>query len=94
MNKLVLSVLCLLAAAGCGGPAFDNVEACKTFVQKVKCGTVDISTQVNCDAYANTSCDIAPYFDCLSSKYVCTNGSYDSSKLATASQCADKAVCR
>jgi hypothetical protein len=93
MNKLVLSFLCLVAAAGCGGPSFDNVESCKTFVQKVKCGSVDISAQVNCDTYANTNCDISDYFDCLSTKYVCVNGAYDNSKLATLSECATKATC-
>jgi hypothetical protein len=93
MNKLVLSFLCLFAAAGCGGSDHDNVAACKDFIQKVKCGTVDISNQVNCDSYANTTCDISPYFDCLSTKYVCVNGSYDTSKLATLSECARKAQC-
>jgi hypothetical protein len=96
MNKLVLSFLCLVAVAGCGGggSTVDNVDACKKFVAKVKCGTVDISSQVNCDAYANTSCDISAYFDCLSGAYVCVNGSYDTTKLATASDCASKAVCQ
>jgi len=93
MKKLVLSFLCLAAVAGCGGNSFDNVGACKSFVQKVKCGSVDISGTVNCDAYANTNCDISEYFDCLSTKYVCVNGMYDTSKMLTLSECASKATC-
>jgi hypothetical protein len=96
MNKLVLAFLSLVTVAGCGGggSSFDNVEACKTFETKVKCGSVDISQSVDCDVYANTTCDIAPYFDCLATKYVCVDGQYDTSKLATASDCASKAVCK
>ncbi len=97
MNKLVLSFLSLLVVAGCGGggsSSTDNVAACKAFLTKVKCGTVDISSQVDCDAYANTACDISDYFDCLSTKYVCVDGSYDETKLATLSDCASKATCQ
>ena len=98
MNKLVLSFLSLLtvtAMGGCGGGSdkTDNVAACKAFVAKVKCGDVDISTQVDCDLYANTTCDISDYFDCLETKYVCVNGAYDESKLATISDCTAKASC-
>jgi hypothetical protein len=84
-----------LLAVGCGdsGSSIDNVGACKSFVQKVKCGTVDISQQVNCDAYANTTCDISGYFTCLEDHYVCVNGMYDNTKLATAGDCASKATC-
>jgi hypothetical protein len=91
MRKLFFA--CLLAA-GCGsGSSFDNVAACNSFVQKVKCGSVDISQQVNCQAYANTTCDISGYFTCLQDHYVCVNGMYDTSKLATANDCASKATC-
>jgi hypothetical protein len=98
MNKLVLSFLSfsLLAVVGCGGGggAADNVAACKSFVEKVKCGTVDISSQVNCDAYSATTCDISDYFDCLATKYVCVDGSYDQTKLATLGDCTSKATCK
>jgi hypothetical protein len=98
MNKLVLSFLGLatvMAAVGCGGSGgkTDNVAACNAFVAKVKCGDVDISSQVDCDLYANTACDISDYFDCLETKYVCVNGAYDESKLATISDCTSKATC-
>jgi hypothetical protein len=100
MKKLIValacSVSCMLVAAGCGGSDSskpDNVAACQSFVEKVKCGSVDISQQVNCQAYANTTCDISDYFTCLEDHYVCDNGQYDSSKLATAGDCASKATC-
>jgi hypothetical protein len=98
MNKLVLSFLGLatvMATVGCGGSSgkVDNVAACNAFVEKVKCGSVDISSQVDCSLYANTACDISDYFDCLETKYVCVNGTYDETKLATISDCTSKATC-
>ena len=92
MKKRLLPFFAALGLAACGGP--DNVATCKSFVQSAKCGSVDISTQVNCDAYANTSCDISGYFDCLKTKYVCTsNGTYDTTKLATVGDCTAQATC-
>lgn len=91
MRKTLVGILFALSAAACGG--VDNVGSCRNFVEKVKCGSVDISSQVNCDAYANTTCDISDYFDCLSTKYVCVDGMYDTSKLSTAGECAAKATC-
>jgi hypothetical protein len=103
MRYLVIPILILSACespsrcggggGGGGGLSYDNVGACNRFIQKVKCGTVDISAQVNCQLYASTACDISSYFDCLSSKYVCKNGMYDPLKLSTASECANKATC-
>jgi hypothetical protein len=95
MKKWILGAIFSTALAACGsGSSYDNVSACEDFVKKVKCGTVDISGQVNCNGYANTACDIAPYFECLSSKYVCANGMYDTSKLATLGDCTSKATCK
>jgi hypothetical protein len=93
MKKWILGALFSTAMVACGS-SHDNVGACKAFLTSVKCGTFDISNQYNCDAYANTSCDIAPYFDCLSEHYVCTNGQYDTTKLSTAGECANKATCQ
>jgi hypothetical protein len=96
MKNVMLALFSVLAMAGCGdgGSSVDNVGACKAFVAKVKCGTTDISNQVNCAAYANTTCDISAYFTCLEGAYVCVNGMYDTTKLATASSCASKATCQ
>ena len=84
-----------LGVVACGGsPGANNKAACEAFVQNVKCGTVDISAQVPCTSYENTTCDISAYFDCLSAAYVCVNGMYDPAKLATASACQSQAVCK
>jgi hypothetical protein len=34
------------------------------------------------------------YFNCLSTAYVCVNGSYDANKLGNASSCASQAICK
>lgn len=87
---LALAALCTLAACGA-----DNVSACNRWKDAVKCGTNTTAIDsISCSAYANTTCDISAYFDCLSTAYVCVNGSYDTSKLGNASACASKAVCK
>ncbi len=92
MKKLFVAVGALVALLGCGP---DNVSACKKFMESTKCGTVDISSSFNCDAYKNTTCDIAPYFTCASEHYVCKDGQFDSAKLATFSaDCLPKATCK
>jgi hypothetical protein len=90
-----------VATSACGGTertaasvGAANVEACEDLVASLRCGNVDVRGQIPCNQYASTTCDISEYFDCLATKYVCRNGTWDTAKLATASQCADKAVCR
>jgi hypothetical protein len=85
----------LPTALGPGQPpaTADNVSSCKSFLQQVACGATSLAGQFNCQTYAAQTCDLSPYFDCLSNHYVCTNGSYDPVKLAGASECASKAVC-
>lgn len=91
-KSLFTGALIALALSACGGA--DNVAACKRWKEAVKCGTSSAVDAINCEAYANTTCDISDYFDCLSTAYVCMNGQYDSSKLGNASACASKAVCK
>jgi hypothetical protein len=95
MKKLIPLFVSVIASGliGCGSPV-DNVAACEDFVKKVKCGSIDITNQVDCSTYGATTCDISEYFNCLSTKYVCSNGMYDTTKLASAGECAAKAVCR
>jgi hypothetical protein len=82
-----------LAFLSCGaGP--DNVAACKRYASALKCGSMDLSSSVNCSQFDNTTCDISSYFDCSASYFVCKNGMFDSARFATASQCASKAVCK
>lgn len=86
MKKLLLGGL--LALSGCGGVGATNVTACKGLVSKLKCGTATAPvTDTICDGYVNTVCDYSTYFRCLEGAYVCTNGSYDTAKLAMASSC-------
>ena len=103
------SLLFVGALAACGGEdpgatgqpgtvgpssTVDNVAACKKWIDSVKCGSIDVSQMVSCDLYKNTACDISGYFSCLSTKYVCKNGQYDLTKLATVGDCASKATCK
>jgi hypothetical protein len=71
----------------------DNVTACNNFLSAASCGAVNLSGQYNCDAFKAQTCDLSSYFDCLSKHYVCSNGTYDSSKLQSAGECAPMAVC-
>ncbi len=91
MKKIMSTVASMFAVgllAGCGG--HDNVAACEEWVKSVSCGNVDVSTMVQCKTYENTTCDISPYFDCLSTNTKCSNGQLDSSGWM---QCASKATC-
>ncbi|MBL9008397.1 MAG: hypothetical protein JNJ46_29320 [Myxococcales bacterium] len=96
MNSLKMAALLFVPALSllaCGGP--DNVKACNDWKAAAKCGTSTAALDaVSCDAYKNTSCDISEYFKCLTPLYVCTGGMYDTAKLAMASTCASKAVCK
>lgn len=72
------------------GSSVDNVAACEAFVDTVSCGDVDLSQFLDCDIYADTVCDIADYFDCLSDNTSCTDGVFDNSQWPS---CADLATC-
>lgn len=87
--KILSAALGALMLSACGGP--DNVGACKRWLSSASCGNTDFSTMVNCEVYKDTSCDIAPYFDCLTANTKCQNGTADTSGWT---QCASKAQCR
>ena len=90
---IMVAVASLSGLAGCGGT--DNVASCNKWKTAVACGTASSTLDaINCDAYANTTCDISAYFDCLSTAYVCVNGQYDTTKLGNVSACASKATCQ
>lgn len=91
MRRLLLAILPVIALglSACGA---DNVKSCNDWKAKVACGSVSPDA-INCEAYANSTCDISDYFDCLADAYVCENGSYNTEKLQTASACASKATC-
>lgn len=81
----------------CGVPlAADNVTACKMFVQAVNAldciGDAKIDDSF-CDAYADTSCQVADYFFCLIPTYVCKDGALDPDELQKQSDCTALAMC-
>jgi hypothetical protein len=96
MKKLSLTLAALgaLTLAACG--AADNVGACNRFKSAAACGTsaASVLAAYSCDGYANLTCDISDYFDCLSTAYVCVNGQYDGTKAQNAAGCASKAICK
>ena len=92
MNYLLVGSI-LLGVTGCGSDEPNNVEACEDFVASVKCGDTDISGIVTCSAFANTACNIADYFECLSNKFVCVNEMYDEALLATLGECVPLSMC-
>jgi hypothetical protein len=91
MKNICISIIiaCLgLMAASCGGA--DNVRACNDWVAKTSCGVTDISTMIDCNVYSETTCDIADYFDCLTTNTTCEMDVIDVTGWAG---CAAKAVC-
>jgi hypothetical protein len=94
-KAFLLAAVSASLLSACGGA--DNVAACNKWKESVKCGSSSamLDSAINCNAYANTACDISEYFSCLSTAYFCKpDGTYDSAKLANASSCASKAVCK
>ena len=75
-------------ANGDDGPV-DNVAACEDFVAAYECADVDLTQFVMCDVYANTTCDIADYFDCLADEVTCDAAGIGSAAMT----CASLATC-
>jgi hypothetical protein len=84
--------LWLLAA--CGSPGASTAQACADFVDAGHCGPVDLSDTYDCKGFASSSCDLAPYFQCLAPHYVCVNGQFDDVAMMGISMCTDLASCR
>ena len=68
----------------------DNVDACEAWVDAYECGGFDIGQSLNCDLYADATCDLSDYFDCLTDNTSCTNGFPDTSGWPA---CVDLATC-
>jgi hypothetical protein len=97
MKRLMgmIGTAAIALATGCGGPTYDNVAACKKFLTSIKCGSADPSGYVACDNFTQYNCDVASYFDCASTKFVCTSsGMYDPTKLLGLTDCAPKLTCK
>jgi len=69
------------AMRGCTAPLCSSIT----------CGSFDPSTVVQCDSYANLTCDISGYFDGLTQNFKCTNDIPDPSGLTA---WIDKAKCQ
>jgi hypothetical protein len=67
-----------------------NLAACDDLVHELTCGDVDVSTLVDCSAYADSPCDVGEYFDCLRDVLTCNEGRIETSAIT---QCASLAVC-
>jgi hypothetical protein len=87
--KHVIALFLAVSVTACGGGVgASNVAACNSLVSKLKCGTVATPLSAStCDGYINTTCDYGSYFRCLEGAYVCTNNTYDTSKLSMAGSC-------
>jgi hypothetical protein len=98
MKKIVLALGFLsmvgALAIGCGGP--DNVGACENYnttVNELKC-LGDVKVDLDCSVYAETSCDVSEYFDCVSSHVKCVDDTtFDSAEYAKISECSEFATC-
>jgi hypothetical protein len=78
----------------CDGPGISTQQACSDFVDAGHCGSVDLSMTYNCTQFAESSCNLAPYFECLTPHYVCNNGQLDPMAMMGAASCNDLASCR
>jgi hypothetical protein len=60
---------------GGGGGDYDNVGACKRYVEaynNAACIPVDLNATDNCpDSLNQTPCDLAKYYDCMASAVKC-----------------------
>lgn len=72
-----------------GDGAVDNVAACEGFVAAYECADIDVAQFVMCEVYANTTCDIADYFDCLADEVTCDPTGIGNA----ATTCASLAMC-
>jgi hypothetical protein len=88
VTRLVSVALCLAAPACTTG--FDNVGACRAWLDEARCGAFDFAELVDCSDYEEVDCDISGWFDCLAENTVCEAGTPDTSGWR---QCASLATC-
>jgi hypothetical protein len=92
--RALLALPLLLLITACDNPGPTTAQACADFVDAGHCGSVDLSDAFPCANFADSSCDLAPYFQCLAPHYVCVNGQFDANAMKGASACNDLASCR
>lgn len=66
------------SVGGLGGGSFDNVGACKRYVEaynSAECLPVDLDANDLCvDALNITPCDLSSYYDCMAAAVKCKDG--------------------
>ncbi len=77
----------LLTGLACGGgSSFDNVGACKRYVEAMnglECYPAELDADQMCQPSLDmTPCDLATYYDCMATGAGCKDGIYDASKQA------------
>lgn len=75
--------------------SFDNAAACEAWLdslESLNCGFENIGAAIDCNAYANVSCDLDAngLFDCFTNNVSCEAGVPDLSGLAS---CTSQATC-
>jgi hypothetical protein len=69
-----------------------NVAACQAWLDDIACGSWDPKSDgsVDCSAYGELSCNVSPYFNCLSDETECIDDVVDISGWG---DCASEAEC-
>ena len=76
---------------GSGGSSPDNVAACNALLDELgACGDFDLTSVIDCSIYADYTCDVADYLDCIREAYVCVDGVPDTSGFL---ECTELATC-
>lgn len=65
----------LFAALGCGSENQDACEAYQGFFRSLPCAAT-LDSGIQCDAFADHPCALAPYFECLSTHQQCDGVSF------------------
>lgn len=88
-------MLITMAGAACatGGSGFDNVAACDETLANFSCGDVDFAALIDCSAFADRTCDLTTYFDCLTDNFVCEEAASPAFDVSNWETCAEMTVC-
>jgi hypothetical protein len=93
-SMLVLSTAAWLA--GCEDDGEANPKACEDFVAALQCGDLDAAAlgyaDDYCDVYAQSDCDMADYWKCMTGSVSCNPDTLELTVDADGA-CAEKSVC-